>query len=63
MTTAIMTTRQVAELFGVNAQTVIVWANAGRLPHFRTLGGHRRYLVADVEALRSSQTAAAGDAA
>jgi len=63
MTTATMTTRQVADLFGVNPQTVITWANAGRLPHFRTLGGHRRYLVSDVEALHASRTIAAGDAA
>jgi excisionase family DNA binding protein len=57
--TAHMTTAQVAEMFGVNPQTVITWANAGRLPHFRTLGGHRRYLVADVEALLASQTTGA----
>ena len=57
-----MTTQQVAERFGVTPQTVITWANAGRLSHFRTLGGHRRYLAADVDALHADRTVA-GDAA
>lgn len=66
MADTIMTTRQVAAVFGVNPQTVITWANDGRLPHFRTPGGHRRYNRADVEALRASTTVATsptGDAA
>lgn len=63
MNTATLTTRQVAEKFGVNPQTVITWANSGKLAHFRTLGGHRRYLLADVEALHAAQTRSATDAA
>lgn len=51
MDTGILTTKKVAARFGVNPQTVITWANSGKLAHFRTPGGHRRYLVADVEAL------------
>lgn len=51
MNNRILTTRQVAELFGVVPQTVITWANNGTLPHFRTPGGHRRYLLAEVEVL------------
>lgn len=42
---------EVAELFSVDPKTVTRWARAGWLPHFRTPGGHRRYHVADVQAL------------
>lgn len=63
MTTGILTTKKVAEKFGVVPQTVIVWANTGRLPYFRTPGGHRRYLLADVEDLLASTRREAGDAA
>lgn len=63
MQPSILTTQKVAERFGVVPQTVISWANAGRLPYFRTPGGHRRYLLADVEALLASTRSAAGDAA
>lgn len=64
MSTPTLTTRQVADRFGVNPQTVISWANAGKLPHFRTLGGHRRYLLSDVDVLHEAQTVTVdGDAA
>lgn len=42
---------QVAQLFGVNPKTVNRWAEAGRLPFIRTLGGHRRFPRAAVMAL------------
>lgn len=51
MSGGILTTKQVAELFGVVPQTVIVWARSGKLAHHRTLGGHRRFLREDVDAL------------
>jgi excisionase family DNA binding protein len=63
MPTTILTTKKVAEKFGVNPQTVIVWANTGRLPHFRTPGGHRRYLLADVEHLLAAARVDAADGA
>lgn len=44
-----LTSGQVAELFGVATETVAAWADAGKLPHFRTPGGQRRYRLADVE--------------
>lgn len=47
---------QVAALFGVNAKTVTRWANAGKLAHVRTLGGHRRYLAAQVRRLAQATT-------
>lgn len=42
---------EVAELFNVHPRTVARWAEAQKLPHFRTLGGHRRYEVKEVIAL------------
>ena len=42
---------EVAELFSVTAKTVTRWASEGRLPHVVTLGGHRRYRRAEVEAM------------
>jgi excisionase family DNA binding protein len=44
----ILTTRQVADVFGVSTQIVRRRAEAGILPSFRTLGGHRRFRWADV---------------
>ena len=35
----------VAELFGVNAKMVNRWANEGRIPSFKTPGGHHRYYL------------------
>lgn len=38
-----LTTSQVAELFGVNRFTIQRWADEGKLPCTRTLGGARRF--------------------
>ena len=43
-----MCTSDLADLFGVNPKTVIRWADEGKLPYFRTPGGHRRYRAEDV---------------
>lgn len=61
MSNSILTTQQVAELFAVAPSTVVKWADSGRLPCFRTPGGHRRFYRVDVEAVRSG--AARNDAA
>lgn len=42
---------EVAALFRVDPKTVARWADAGRLPAFRTPGGHRRFRTADIKAL------------
>jgi len=44
-------TSEVAAILHVNPKTVARWAKDGRLPHIRTLGGHRRYLRGPIEAL------------
>jgi excisionase family DNA binding protein len=38
-----LTTAEVAEILHVSPKTVTRWAREGKLPHSRTLGGHRRY--------------------
>jgi excisionase family DNA binding protein len=50
MTDTPLTLSQVAALFGVSPQTVRDWANAGKLAHFRTPSGQRRFRRADVDA-------------
>jgi len=46
-----MTPAEVAALYRVSPKTVTRWANAGKMPSFRTLGGHRRFRKADIRAL------------
>jgi len=52
----LLTPAEVAGLFGVDPKTVTRWARAGRLTSVRTLGGHRRYLRSEVDALRGVPT-------
>ncbi len=39
----LLTRSEVAEIFQVSPSTVTRWAEAGKLPSVKTLGGHRRY--------------------
>lgn len=39
----LLTRAEVAEIFQVSPSTVTRWAEAGKLPTVKTLGGHRRY--------------------
>ena len=45
-----MTPAEVARVFGVSPGTVTRWAQTGKLDSIRTLGGHRRFLRAEVDA-------------
>jgi len=47
----LLTPGEVAQIFRVNPKTVSRWARAGKISTIRTLGGHRRFRVGDVEAL------------
>ena len=47
----LLTPFEVAQLFRVDAKTVTRWANMGKLHPVKTLGGHRRYRVSEIEAL------------
>jgi excisionase family DNA binding protein len=48
--------KQAAQQLAVSPKTVSRWAKQGRLPHLRTLGGHRRYDPEMVERLRRRLT-------
>ncbi len=47
----LLTRAEVAEIFQVSPSTVTRWAEAGKLPVVKTLGGHRRYEAEAVIAL------------
>jgi excisionase family DNA binding protein len=49
-------TSQVADLLHVSLKAVARWAKDGRLPHQRTLGGHRRYPEPAIRRLLASLT-------
>lgn len=49
-------TAQVAAMLQVSPKTVTRHAKEGRLPCVKTLGGHRRYVKAEVEALLEQLT-------
>lgn len=53
-----LTTGEVAAIFGVTMTTVKRWAEEGKLPYFRTPGGHYRFQPDDVARLRESSAAA-----
>lgn len=47
----LLTPAEVAAAFRVDPKTVTRWAKSGKLRSIRTLGGHRRYLEAEVRAI------------
>jgi excisionase family DNA binding protein len=49
-------TSQAAARLQVSAKTVTRWASQGRLTHRRTLGGHRRFDPALIDALVDALT-------
>ncbi len=49
----------VSRALGINDATLRQWADRGRLPVYRTPGGHRRFLREDVEALMREHSNAA----
>lgn len=53
--TALLTTREAADLLDVHESTVKRWCNADELRHLATRGGHRRIGVADLMAFARAQ--------
>ncbi|MDN4472188.1 BldC family transcriptional regulator [Demequina zhanjiangensis] len=49
----LLTPSEVAAIFRVDPKTVTRWAKVGKLSSIRTLGGHRRFREAEVQALLS----------
>jgi excisionase family DNA binding protein len=52
-----ITTAQAAEQLGVSPQTVQKWVDAGHLPAWKTMGGHRRLDAEAVERMVSDRQA------
>lgn len=46
---------EAAALLNVSPKTVSRWAKEGRIPHIRTLGGHRRFPREAVERIAREQ--------
>ena len=44
-------TARAAQMTGLSADTLRRAADSGKIPHIRTPGGQRRFLIADIEAL------------
>ena len=49
-------TGDVAEMLHISPKTVTRWARDGKLPHSRTLGGHRRFPSDAIEQLAKDLT-------
>lgn len=47
---------EVARMMGVADKTIMRWASEGRLPHIRTLGGHRRFDRSEIERILTEQS-------
>jgi len=58
--TTLMTTAEVAAVFGVTSKAVTRWANTGRLHPIRTPGATRRYLRAEIDAWLAGKPLTAG---
>lgn len=53
----LLTPSEVAEMFGVEPQTVTRWAAAGKINCIKTPGGHRRFREAEIRQLLREETA------
>lgn len=53
--TDMITGAEAARMFGVNSKTVARWAKDGKLKVRRTMGGHRRYSRAEIQAILDGQ--------
>jgi excisionase family DNA binding protein/putative nucleotidyltransferase with HDIG domain len=54
--TDLIRTRQAAHLLGVTVQTVKNYIYSGKLKSYRTLGGHHRIMMSDLQELASART-------
>ena len=45
----LLTPSEVAAMFRVNPKTVTRWARAGKINAIRTLGGHRRFKLSEIQ--------------
>lgn len=47
----VLSPKDVAAIFGVDPKTVTRWATQGKIPSFKTPGGHHRFKSTDVQTL------------
>lgn len=47
-----MSRGEAARRLGVSPRAIQEWAKDGRVPHIRTLGGHRRFSERDLEVMQ-----------
>ena len=47
----LLTSAEVATMFGVDRRTVVLWAKRGRLPALRTPGGQHRFRSMEIQRL------------
>ena len=47
----LLTSAEVASLFGVDRRTVVLWAKRGRIPALRTPGGQHRFRADEIRRL------------
>lgn len=59
----LLTTRQVADMFGVRDVTVFRWGASGKLSPFDQPGHHRRYFADEVEHMFTRATGQPGPTA
>jgi excisionase family DNA binding protein len=52
--TKFFSTADIARMLSVDASTVKRWADSGRLPCYKTVGGHRRFTLIQVREFISS---------
>jgi excisionase family DNA binding protein len=55
-TDGLLTSAEVAALFGVDRRTVVLWAKRGRLPALRTPGGQHRFRADEIRRLLETST-------
>jgi excisionase family DNA binding protein len=48
--------KEATKMLGVNRNYLLLWAKAGGITVVKTLGGHNRYVRAEIEAMRKPKT-------
>ena len=49
-----ITIKEAAKLFGVSVDSIRRWSNEGKLKPIKTMGNHRRFDLAELEAILES---------
>ena len=60
-TDVLLTSAEVAEIFGVDRRTVVLWAKRGRLSALRTPGGQHRFRAVEIDQLLRTSRESGGE--